>query len=155
MTRKQHRSSKRQPNDHWLKRRIIQAVEYIVSGDVYFISGYAMFALLWSALGWSLFWAKISSSFFGWLVNYLLQRYWVFGKGIRKSKQVRVTRRYMLITLVDFLLDYLIVAGLRHEGISPYIGQFISAGFFTFWNYAWYRLWVFPSRKQRAVHGRA
>ena len=153
MAKKKQTPKPRYLNDHWIRRRIGQVVSYVITGDVYFVAGYAMFWVLWSGLHWSLFWAKIISSFFGWAVNYMLQRYWVWGWGIRKSKQVWVTRRYMLITLVDFFLDYVIVSSLRHIGISPYIGQFISGFFFTFWNYAWYRLWVFPARKRRVLHG--
>ncbi len=150
MQRPTRQRNVRKSPSHWLRRAIVQAAEYLVSGNVYFFFGYAMFALLWSALHWPLFWAKISANFFGWAINYLLQRYWVFGNGISHSKRVRVTRRYAAITLADFLLDYAIVAGLRQLGITPYLGQFLSAGFFTFWNYAWYRFWVFPSRKRRA-----
>jgi putative flippase GtrA len=43
-------------------------------------------------------------------------------------------------------MDYGIVAGLKAAGITPYIGQFISSGFFTVWNYFWYRFWVFPTQ---------
>lgn len=105
-----------------------------------------MFAVLWSGLGWSLWWAKLASNIFGWTVNFVLQRYWVFNNKSLKGHQTEVTGRYIVITLVDFILDYLIVAGLRVIGITPYIGQFISSAFFTVWNYFWYRFWVFPEK---------
>jgi hypothetical protein len=38
--------------------------------------------------------------------------------------------------------------GLKSIGISPYVGFFISAGFFTAWNYLWYRFWVFYSKRK-------
>jgi putative flippase GtrA len=43
---------------------------------------------------------------------------------------------------------------LRDAGIEPEIGQFIAAGFFTFWNYIWYKLWVFKGheRPKRIKH---
>lgn len=126
----------------------VQAGEYLVSGGVYFWSGYGMFALLWSGLGWQLWWAKLAANVFGWSVNYALQRFWVFGQNMSARRRVHVSQRYIGITLVDFLLDYLIVAGLRHVGVSPYIGQFVSAAFMTVWNYYWYRFWVFPERAQ-------
>ncbi len=47
---------------------------------------------------------------------------------------------------MDFALDYFIVYWLKGVGITPYIGQFISSGFFTVWKYLWYRLWVFPTK---------
>jgi len=128
------------------RKLIIQAIEYLVSGGAYFWSGYALFAFLWSGLGWSLWWAKLGANIFGWTVNFILQRYWVFRNPHLKGKLAKVSGRYIVITLVDFLLDYFIVYGLKRAGLTPYIGQFVSAGFFTLWNYVWYRWWVFPER---------
>ncbi len=124
----------------------IQIAEYLITGGAYFWSGYGVFALCWSFFGWSLWWAKLSANVVGWSVNYLLQRFWVFNNSDLKKHQTRVTGRYAFITLVDFGMDYLIVAGLRNLGLTPYLGQFVSAGFFTVWNYFWYRFWVFPDK---------
>jgi len=121
------------------RRLIVQAIEYLVSGGAYFWTGYGAFALLWSVLGWSLWWAKLGANLVGWTVNFLLQRFWVFRNPHLKGKLAKVTSRYLVITLIDFVMDYFIVYGLRQGGITPYIGQFISAGFFTIWNYAWYK----------------
>jgi len=118
----------------------------MVSGGVYFWAGYGLFAVLWSGLHWSLWWATIASNVFGWAINFILQRYWVFNNKSLKDHQTKVTTRYIFITLVDFVLNYFILYWLKKEGITPYIGQFISAGFFTVWNYLWYRFWVFPDK---------
>jgi putative flippase GtrA len=121
-------------------------VEYFVSGGAYFWSGYLMFFFIDKGLHGSFFWAKSISTLFGWTINYLLQRYWVFNNPKLKKHQTQVTGRYIFITLVDFVLDYFIVYGLKLVGVSPYIGQFVSSGFFTVWNYLWYRFWVFPDK---------
>lgn len=126
------------------RKAIVQFVEYMISGGAYFWFGYALFAYLWSGLHWSLWWATIASNVLGWSVNYILQRFWVFNNKSLKSHQTQVTSRYIFITLVDFVLNYFILYGLRQIGITPYIGQFASSGFFTIWNYLWYRFWVFP-----------
>lgn len=131
------------------RKLLIQFVEYMISGGAYFWSGYALFAVLWSGLGWSLWWAKLTANIFGWTINFLLQRFWVFRNPNLKGHASEVTGRYIFITLVDFMLDYLIVAGLNLIGVTPYIGQFISSGFFTIWNYLWYRFWVFPEKLKR------
>jgi putative flippase GtrA len=128
------------------RKLIIQFIEYMISGGAYFWCGYALFALLWSGLHWSLWWAKLAANVFGWTVNFIMQRFWVFNNKSLKGHQTQVTGRYIFITLVDFVLDYVIVAGLRAVGITPYLGQFISSGFFTVWNYVWYRFWVFPEK---------
>src|SRR5260221_2397688 len=126
------------------RREVTRFVEYIISGGAYFWSGYAMFFALDKGLHWSLWWAKLSANVFGWTINYLLQRYWVFNNPSLAKHKTKVTGRYIFITLVDFMMDYLIVAGLKSIGITPYIGQFVSSGFFTVWNYLWYKFWVFP-----------
>ncbi len=128
------------------RRLLIQGLEYLVSGGAYFWSGYGLFALLWSSLHWSLWWAKLTANLFGWTINFLLQRYWVFKNPHLRGQLGRVSGRYIFITLVDFVGDYLIVASLKNHGLTPYLGQFVSAGLFTIWNYFWYRWWVFPQR---------
>ncbi len=127
----------------------------MISGGAYFWSGYLVFFLIDKGLKGSFFWAKSVSTLIGWMVNYSLQRYWVFRNPELKKHQTQVTSRYIFITLVDFVLDYFIVYGLKLWGITPYIGQFVSSGFFTVWNYLWYKYWVFPEkfvRKKSASH---
>lgn len=128
-----------------IKRKVvIQFIEYMISGGVYFWVGYAILNYLYYAAHWSLWWATILSNVVGWSANFMLQRFWVFNNKSLKSNQTQVTTRYVIITLVDFVLNYFILYGLKMVGITPAIGQFISSGFFTVWNYLWYRFWVFP-----------
>ncbi|MBI5906679.1 GtrA family protein [Candidatus Saccharibacteria bacterium] len=139
------------------KRRqklIIQAAEYMVSGGAYFWTGYLVFFVCDKGLHWNLWWAKLSANIVGWIINFLLQRYWVFRNPHLKGHMGQVTGRYAIITLVDFMLDYLIVFGLKQAGLTPYIGQFVSSGFFTFWNYFWYRFWVFPGSHKAKIKPR-
>lgn len=126
------------------RKLAIQFVEYMITGGAYFWTGYLVFFICDSFLGWTLWWAKLSANIIGWTINFILQRYWVFKNPHLKGHLGEVTGRYLFITLVDFVLDYLIVYGLVQIGITPYIGQFVSSGFFTIWNYLWYRFWVFP-----------
>ncbi len=128
------------------KRELTRIVEYFISGGAYFWTGYLVFFACDKGLGLSLWWAKLIANITGWTVNYLLQRYWVFKNPELAKNQTKVTGRYIFITLLDFVLDYLIVAALKGVGVTPYIGQFISSGFFTVWNYIWYRFWVFPEK---------
>lgn len=141
--------SKKRTNN---KRELIRIAEYMVSGGAYFWSGYAMFFFADRVFGWNLWWAKLASNLFGWTINYLLQRYWVFNNPKLNTNKTAVTGRYLVITAVDFVLDYFIIKGLKSIGITPYIGAFISSGLFTVWNYLWYRFWVFPDKfKAKAI----
>ncbi len=132
----------------------VRIAEYLVSGGLYFWIGYAVFFVTDSLLGWTLFWAKMTASVVGWTANYMLQRYWVFRNPDLAKHQTEVTGRYIALTLFNFGLDYLIIYGLQTVGISPYIGQFISAGFFTVWNYVLYKSWVFTTHMHRKPHRR-
>jgi putative flippase GtrA len=136
------------------RKLALQFAKYCVSGGAYFWSGYLMFFVADKGLHWNLWWAKMSANVVGWMVNYTLQRFWTFSNPELKKHKTQVTFRYGVITLVDFLLDYVIVASLKNLGLTPYLGQFASAGFFTFWNYLWYKYWVFPEKfgKKKKTH---
>lgn len=132
------------------RRLIIQLLEYMISGGAYFWAGYLVFFVADRGLGWSLWWAKLSANVVGWTINFVLQRYWVFKNPHLKGHLGDVSGRYIFLSLVNFGLDYLIVAVLKSNGLTPYIGQFVSSGFFTVWNYFWYRFWVFPQQQLSA-----
>jgi len=122
----------------------VQVIEYFVAGGAFFWSGYIAFAIFDGILHWPLFIAKQSANVIGLTINYILEDRWVFKhKKAKTTRDRRSTSRYVVITIVNFGIDYLIVVGLKNIGISPYIGQFVSAGFFTAWNFFWYKYWVF------------
>lgn len=129
-----------------------QLIEYFVAGGAFFWSGYVAFAIFYSAFHLPLFIAKQSANLIGLTINYILEDRWVFKhKKARIAYDRRRTSRYIFITFVNFCIDYLIVLALKNIGITPYLGQFVSAGFFTIWNFFWYKYWVFahqPSRKK-------
>ncbi len=120
----------------------------MVSGGAQFWSGYAAFAVFDVVLGMAFWPAKIISYFLGASVNFGLERFWVFGGRKVSKKQVKSSaERYYSLMFVNFLLDLAIVGGLRELGVTPYIGQFVSAGFFTFFNYALFKFWVFKRKR--------
>ncbi len=116
----------------------------MAGGSLYFWSGYAIFALGYSVLHLRWLWAKIAADAVGWTLNYVVQRYWTFAGSHRRLSEMQHVGRYLFIETVGLVLDYLIIYGLNAIGITPYIGFFISAGFFTVWSYLWYKYWVFP-----------
>jgi putative flippase GtrA len=121
-------------------------INYLITGGAWFWSGYAMFALLYGVFGLDIITAKIASYIFGLLVNFLLERFWVFAAQDAAKQLDKVGVRYVLLSGVNLGIDTAIVWSLNKAGITPYIGQFISAGFFTVWNYIWYSLWVFAKK---------
>jgi len=134
---------KYRPSDKELKR----FSKYWLGGGIYFWSGYLIFFVLYGPLHWNWVPAKIIADAVGWSSNYVVQRKFAFADQIH-LKEIQHLSRYLIIEAVGFVLDYLIVGGLKSIGITPYIGLFISAIFFTFWSYAWYKYWVFPDKKK-------
>lgn len=121
----------------------LQFLKYMVGGGVYFWTGYLIFAIGYSGFHISWLWAKMIADAVGWTLNYVIQRYWAFANPKLNAQQVKVTGRYLMLTVLNFLIDYSIVASLKHFGLTPYVGLFISSGFFTIWNYLWFRFFVF------------
>lgn len=127
-----------------------QFLKYMAGGSLYFWSGYAVFALCYTVLGWWWLWAKVAADVIGWSLNYLVQRYWAFASDHMKLSEMQHVGRYIFIETIGFILDYAIIAVLKAAGITPYIGFFISSGFFTVWSFLWYKYWVFPEERKPA-----
>lgn len=129
-----------------------QFIKYMIGGGVYFWSGYAVFAVCYSGFGWDWFPAKIAADIIGLSLSFFVQRYWAFHHPALAGKNVQITGKYVLVNGTNLIIDYLIIWGLKAVGISPYIGFFVAAGFFTIWNYFWYKTWVFnPGQKSGRV----
>ena len=135
------------------KKLLVQFAEYMVGGASYFWSGYAIFAICYSGFGWNWLPAKMAADAVGWTLNYLIQRYWAFASPALAKKEEQTVGKYGAITAANFALDYVIIWALQHNGVSPYIGFFISAGFFTIWNYIWYKFWVFHTKRNQELEG--
>ena len=126
-----------------LHREIVRIAEYLITGGAWFWSGYFIIVFLTPVIG--LWWANIIGNGVGLTINFILERYWVF-EGGKKRKITDVGWRYVTITTVNLFLNYFILKYLQNVGIPVSIGQFISSGIFTVWNYMWYRFWVFAKK---------
>jgi putative flippase GtrA len=124
------------------KQELDRIINYLISGGVWFWSGYIIIVSLDNVIG--LFWANLIGNAVGITLNFLLERYWVF-KTSRPTKLFVATWRYIIYTALNaFLLNYLILLYFEDVwNIGPEIGQFIASAFFTVWNYVWYKAWVF------------
>jgi putative flippase GtrA len=129
------------------KRSSTQFIKYMVGGSLYFWVGYGVFAICYSGLKWNWFWSKVLADAIGWTLNYVAQRYWAFNSDHLRLNEMQHVGRYIFIESIGFVLDYLIIGALNAIGITPYIGFFISAGFFTIWSFLWYKFYVFPEEK--------
>jgi putative flippase GtrA len=130
-----------------VRKEIDRFIKYMVGGGVYFWLGYIIFAIFYGGLRWNWFPAKIMADAVGWTSNYVIQRFWAFSDRAHLT-EMQHAGRYVFIESIGFIMDYLMIWGLKSIGVTPYIGFFISAGFFTVWSYFWYKYWVFPEKKK-------
>lgn len=133
----------RRPSDKTTK----QFLKFAAGGNLYFWSGLGVFAFCYSVLHWDWFPAKIVADAIGWTLNYLVQRLWAFADQVHLS-EMEHAGRYVFVESVGFVLDYLIIWGLKAIGITPYIGFFASSLMFNVWSWLWYKYWVFPEKKK-------
>lgn len=135
------------------KLELVRFVEYLASGGAWFWSGYFIIVFSYEHIG--LFAANLIGNGVGITINFLLERYWVFRTN-RPTTLAVATRRYIVYTALNaFVLNYAILYYLKQNGIGPEIGQFIAAGFFTFWNYFWYKVYVFKGMERKPRRTRA
>jgi putative flippase GtrA len=128
-------------------KELVRFIKYWLGGGLYLLIGYGTFAIGYSIFHWGWFPAKVLADAIGWTANYLAQRFWAFSDRKHLSEMDHATR-YIAIESIGFVLDYLIIWGLKSVGITPYIGFILSAGFFTIWSWFWYKYWVFPEKKK-------
>ncbi|MGH7234582.1 MAG: GtrA family protein, partial [Candidatus Saccharimonadales bacterium] len=106
-------------------KEIKRYIKYLAGGGLYFWIGYGIFAIGYSGLHWGWLPSKIAADAIGWSTNYAVQRFWAFSDRIHLS-EMQHAGRYIFIESIGFVMDYLIIFGLKSIGISPYIGFFIS-----------------------------
>lgn len=110
---------------------------YLAGGGAYFWSAWLIITFGAPIIG--LWWANIIGNTVGVVLNYLAQRFLAFpGNNVFNSGW-----KFLTVTLANFVISYFILKFLTGLGIPLWLAQFFSAGFFTVWNYGWYKLWVF------------
>lgn len=129
------------------KESILQFVYFNFGGIAFFVSGYAVFALLYGVFNVHWLIAKGIADLIGWTLNYLIQRYLAFRKESKDIPQKKLLKKYVSFSLLNVLIDYALVGGLKLLGVSPFFGLWISSLFFTVWKYIWYKWWVFKKPK--------
>ena len=129
------------------KKGVVQFVFFNAGGVAFFVVGYAVFSLLYGALHWSWFPAKVVGDSLGWGVNFAIQYFGAFREERQGHKPHVVVGKFTTISLINLVIDYAIVALLKWVGVSPFIGLIIASQFFTIWKWLWYKHWVFQPKK--------
>lgn len=140
------------------KKELKNVFAYFLGGGVWFWAGYVLIVTLDGPLidqfgeEVGLFIANFIGNSVGFSLNYIVLRIWKFNTKKSTSFGSTTVKYYVYTVLNVFGLNYLILYGLKKVGIEPEFGQFIASGFFTFWNYFWYKYYVFKDEKKHPVH---
>lgn len=128
-----------------------QFVRLQLAGNILFWVTYLGGAFLHEVLGWSNTAAIPTASIVAHLLFFFANKNWVFSTKTGKQKTNDEIMRFVIFMGFNYFLNLTIVLGLeRYLSITPYIGQFISAFFFTFWTWLGLKFWVF--RHIRHIH---
>ena len=128
------------------RKSFIQFLKYNIGGLLYFWSAWVIITYGTGKIG--LFWANIIGNASGILLNYTVQRFWTFGGGRIGPK--KSGWKFVTLTIVNLFLSYGILRGLTAIGVALWFAQFISAAIFTFWNWFWYKYWVFAAGSRKS-----
>jgi putative flippase GtrA len=128
------------------RKGIIQFGLFNLGGVLFFVVGYLTFVLLYGLLHWHWLLAKMLADLLGWSVNFVVQYYWAFRDEARTHTAHKVTIKFTAFSVVNLGIDYAIVGVLKWLGVSPFIGLFVAANFFTLWKWLWYKHWVFKGK---------
>lgn len=131
---------------------VIEFVKLQLAGNVLFWGTYVGFFFLDAVLNWPQLPALITASLIAHFLFFLIDRDWVFADKTGKRKSSGEVIRFIIFMGVNFLINLAIIEGLSvYFDLSPYYGQFVSAAFFTVWNYVGLKFWVFQVPQHHAI----
>lgn len=125
---------------------VIEFIKYNVAGTVFFWSTYIMFFVFNRYVGWPEIQALAVASIIGHVLYFILDKQWVFSSDGSTKKSLGELVRFIIFMAFNYFLNLLLVyALLYYFDLTPYLGQFVTAGFFVFWSYLGLKYWVFPA----------
>lgn len=138
------------------KRSLIEtAIEFVklqLAGNILFWGTYIGYFVGREFIHWDSMTALITSSLLAHLLFFIVNKEWVFEDETGKRKTGVEAVRFIIFMGLNFFINIAIITGLdNYFDIDPYIGQFISALFFTVWSFIGLKYWVFRDVKHSAL----
>lgn len=138
------------------KRSLIEtAIEFVklqLAGNILFWGTYIGYFVGREVVGWDSMTSLVISSLCAHFLFFLANKEWVFEDETGKRKTGVEAVRFIIFMGLNFFINIGIITGLdNYYDIDPYIGQFISAFFFTIWSFIGLKYWVFRDVKHPAL----
>ncbi len=115
---------------------------YLVTGGITFVSDYSTFLFLYYIVGFSSPQSGVMSFFIGLIINFSLQRYWVF-KGNSKQLARREVIGYGVLAVTNFFVTAYGLLFLDHLGVPAFVAKLLLVGMIMVWNYLLYKNVIF------------
>lgn len=138
------------------KKSLIKlAVEFVklqLAGNVLFWGTLGGTFVFNSLLGWAELSSLVVASLIAHALFFIVDKQWVFAdkKGRRKTN-TEITRFVLFMGFNYFLNLAIIQALITYTPLNVYTSQFVSALFFTAWNFLGLRFWVFQVPEHHAI----
>lgn len=132
-------------------KNFVEFLKLQLAGNILFWGTYLGFFLLYEFGNWTEVLALAVASVIAHILFFIANSEWVFDeKGERRKTPGELTR-FVVFMGLNFFINLGIIYGLSHFfGITPYIGQFIAALFFTIWTFIGLKYWVFREAQHHA-----
>ncbi len=140
-------------------KNLIEFLKLQLAGNVLFWGTYLGYFVFEQWAGWAHLPALVTASLIAHVLFFIVDKEWVFNTDTGREKTVGEAMRFAIFMGLNFFINIGIITGLDvFFGITPYIGQFISAMFFTFWTWLGLKFWVFhsvsPQTKQHSLYAK-
>ncbi|HAC56286.1 TPA: hypothetical protein DCF80_02190 [Candidatus Saccharibacteria bacterium] len=129
-------------------KNLIQFIKLQLAGNVLFWGTYIGFFVLYEIVELPEVTALAIASVIAHAAFFIVDKKWVFHEGEGRRKTGVELTRFIIFMGLNYFINLGIITGLSYYfDITPYIGQFIAAAFFTLWTFIGLKYWVF--RKPR------
>ncbi len=152
MASKQKTKNKRRQQKKKIPEILVEFLKLQLAGNIPFWGTYLLFAVFDQALGIGDFTALLAATIIANILFFIIDDRWVFKNTRSHRKTTTEVWRFIAFMSFSSLLTFTITWQLLEVfGITPYIGQFISAAFSTLLTFTGLRFWVFAPPRHHGL----
>lgn len=142
----------RQKQKKHILKLVVQFIKLQLAGNVLFWGTYIGFFIFDQVLNWPELIGLATASVIAHILFFIIDKEWVFADKSGRRKTSGEVARFIAFMGFNYFLNLGIIEGLSvYFDLSPYYGQFVAAAFFTLWNYAGLKFWVFQVPEHHAI----
>lgn len=131
---------------------IVEFLKLQLAGNIPFWGTYLLFALFDQGLGFDYFMSLLIATVLANILFFVIDDRWVFKNKRNHRKTTTEVWRFVAFMTFSSLLTFTMTWQLHQLlGITPYIGQFISAAFSTLLTFTGLRFWVFAPPRHHGL----